>query len=99
MNDDRLEKIEDETAEIKKQILELEFQHKKDIIEAEKRSNEWAERMEKSLVQMEKSLVQMRDNLHHINKLAGITFEKFDDIESRLKGASDALQPQAKQIK
>ncbi len=96
MSEDRIKKIEEESAEIKKQILQLEFQHKKDIVETDKRFNDRAERLEKSLLQLEKSLLQMRDNLNHINKLAGITFEKFDDFESRLKGASDALQPQAK---
>ncbi len=65
--------------DIKKQLLQLEFQHKKDIVEAEKRFNERTDRIQAQL--------------DHITKLAGISFEKFAEIDARIENAANALLP------
>ncbi len=77
-----------ETEEIKQSIMKLEFQHKKDNAEADRRFNERFDRMQ---IQLD----QTQAHLNHLTKLAGISFEKFADIESRMEKAGDALKPQA----
>ncbi len=72
--------------DLKQELMKLEFQHKKDIAEADKRFNE---RFDK----MQEVNQQMQAHLNHITKLAGISFEKFEDIESRIENASVALKP------
>lgn len=75
--------------DIKQELLKLEFRHKKDIVEAERRSNEGFERMRMRFEEMQL-------HLNHITKLTGISFEKFTDIESRIEKAANALKPNAK---
>ena len=75
--------------DLKQEIMKLEFQHKKDITEAERRFNERFDRIQAQIEQREA-------HLNHLTKLAGISFEKFADIESRIEKAATALKPKAK---
>ncbi len=86
---------------IEQELMKLEFQHKKDIAEAERRSNEWFDRINEGFDRMQVQLdetqaiqKQTQAHLNHITKLTGISFEKFADIESRIENAANALQPQ-----
>lgn len=89
--------------ELKQELLKLEFQHKKDIAEAEQRFNKRFERMqvlveETKVIQKQTQEIQKQTQAHlnHITKLTGISFEKFADIESRIEKAATALKPKAK---
>lgn len=62
---------------IEQELMKLEFQHKKDIAEAEKRSNEWYERMQIGLNEIRAIQKQTQLHLDHITKLVGISFDKF----------------------
>ena len=81
--------------EIRQELMKLEFQHKKDIAEAEQLFNNRFDRIQ---IQLEEAIIQKQTQAHlnHITKLTGISFEKFADIESRIEKAADALQPQIK---
>ena len=82
--------------EIRQELMKLEFQHKKDIAEAEHRFNERFDRIQIQLEETQIIQKQTQTHLNHITKLTGISFEKFADIESRIEKAADALQPQIK---
>lgn len=69
-SEERIEKIEVECSEIRRQILQLEFQHKKDDAETEKR---FKERSDKIQLQLD-----------YITKLAGITYEELDLLDGKL---------------
>lgn len=86
--------------DIKQELMNLEFRHKKDIVAAEQRFNERFERMQVILKETqiqidETQTIQKQTQLHlnHITKLTGISFEKFADIESRIEKAANALKP------
>ncbi len=81
--------------DIEQELMKLEFRHKKDIAEAEQRSNEEFERMRVHLEEMRIIQKQTQLHLNHITKLTGISFEKFADIESRIENAANALKSQA----
>jgi len=80
----KLQKIRNETEEIKRQIMQMEFQHKKDIVESDRRlTGEW-----------------LRSNLHrakttgrshfwakridHLVKLVGFSYDELDQIDATL---------------
>ncbi|MGH9949319.1 MAG: hypothetical protein ACRD6X_19270 [Pyrinomonadaceae bacterium] len=73
----KIDKIEAETSEIKRRLMQLEFQHKKDIAEAEKRFN------------ARDNMIQKR--LDHLSKLAGITYEEMEFLDEKLVGAGREL--------
>jgi len=88
---EKLNRIEAESSEIKRQILLLEFQTKKDIVE-----------LEKDIVELEKETAELKKeselrnrqielHLRHLSKLAGITFEELDAIDDRLTAAAVPL--------
>jgi len=68
---EKLNRIEAECGKIKRQILQLEFQNKKDIAELEKETAELKKESELRNRQIEL-------HLRHLSKLAGITFEELD---------------------
>lgn len=74
---EKLNQIEAECREIKRQILQLEFQHKKETVEFKK---EWELRDR-----------QIQLHLQHLSKLAGITFEELDAMDDRLTSAAVPL--------
>lgn len=70
----------DELTELKKQILRLEFQHKKDN-----------EEIRENLKQTSKNLNHISKHLKHLSTLAGIAFERLDDLDDRLDNAAKSL--------
>lgn len=87
---------------IEQELMKLEFRHKKDIVEAEQRFNEWFDRTQAGFdeirdiqKQTQALQTQMQAHLNHITKLTGISFENFADIESRIENAGNALRPKA----
>ncbi len=102
----RIQKIEAECVEIKKQILQLEFQNKKDIREFEKRSKNVAEEdarkwkeHEQWRKELEKDFKFLSAHAKHLSKLAGITFEEFGELDERLESASVSLSRKSKKSK
>lgn len=81
--------------DIKQELIKLEFQHKKDIAEAERRFNENFERMQAGFDEIRDIQRQTQLHLNHITKLAGISFDKFANFESRIESAANALLPRA----
>jgi len=74
---EKLNQIEAECREIKRQILQLEFQTKKDMADL-KQESELRNR-------------QIELHLRHLSKLAGITFEELDAIDDRLTSVAVPL--------
>jgi hypothetical protein len=66
----KMQQLELEMTEMKSQILKLEFRHKKDIIEAEKRFNERDEKIQR--------------RLDYVAKLAGVTYQELDLLDDKL---------------
>ena len=67
--------------EIRQELMKLEFQHKKDIAEAEGRFNQRFDRIQIQLEETQIIQKQTQAHLSHITKLVGISFEKFADVE------------------
>ncbi len=74
---ERLRNIEAETEEIRRQIMQFEFQHKKDVADAEKQFKARADRMQRQL--------------DHLIKLVGITYDELDQIDSTLTATGVVL--------
>lgn len=87
----RIEKIEAECVELRKQILQLEFQHKKDIREFEKYSQVQTQKSDKEWERTNK-------HLRHLSQLAGISFERLEELDERLESASISLSRKGKKI-
>ena len=60
--------IKAETEKIRQQIMQLEFQHKKDSVETDKQFKEWHERSQKKI--------------DHLIKLVGLTYDELDEIDA-----------------
>ena len=71
----RLRKIEAETEEIKRQIMQFEFQHKKDIVEAECRFEGWSKAMDAKQDSSQKQI-------DHLIKRVGLTYDELDEIDA-----------------
>lgn len=80
----RIDRIEAETAEIRKQMLQYEFLAKKEEVERKKDLDEMRKASE---VRNE----NIENHLKHLSALAGITFEQLDEIGNRLHAASVSL--------
>jgi hypothetical protein len=83
-HEEKIKQIEAETAEIKRQMMKLEFQHKKDIVEAQKRFDEAEKRFDERSDKIQRQL-------DYITKLVGISFEELDQMDERLFSASIPL--------
>ena len=83
-HEEKIKQIEAETAEIKQQIMKLEFQHKKDIVESEKRFNERSEKIQAKLDEIAERQNRTQNHLDHITKLVGVSFEELDQMDERL---------------
>ena len=77
-HEENIKKIRTETEEIKRQIMKLEFQHKKDIVEARKRSAELDKLIKENIEQTTKQI-------KYVAKLAGITYEELDNLDFKLQ--------------
>ena len=73
----RLRKIETQTEEIKRQIMRLEFQEKKDWVEA-KRDFEARDK-------------KIQQRIDYIAKLAGITYDELDNLDLKTQEAGRLL--------
>ncbi|MCY7375191.1 MAG: hypothetical protein LH472_04375 [Pyrinomonadaceae bacterium] len=67
----RIEKIETESAELRRQILQFEFQHKKDFSGADQLFTAKND--------------QIQRHLDHLTKLVGITYEELDLLDGKLQ--------------
>ena len=90
-HEEKIHQIETETAELKHQIMKLEFQHKKDIVEAEKKFNiskqEFNERHNK-----------IQKHLDYITRLAGITYEELDLLDEKITRGGEILASPRKRV-
>ena len=73
----RIAKIEANCAKLKEQILQLEFQNKKDIVAARKRFDGWDEKI--------------RQRIDYLAKLTGITYEELDNLDIKVQEAGSRL--------
>lgn len=78
--------MEDE-AEIKQQILQLEFQHKKEMVEIRKLQ----ETTEKRLDYISRLQDRTQKQLDHITKLTGIAFDEFEFYDQKMQDAGEIL--------
>jgi uncharacterized protein (DUF1919 family) len=69
-HEEKMQQLELEMTEMRSQILKLEFRHKKDIKEAEKRFDDRNDKIQRQL--------------NYITKLAGITYQKLDLLDEKL---------------
>ncbi len=82
---ERLNNIEAECDELRRQILQLEFQHKKDSVEAEK---QFTDRYEKTQRQLD-----------YITRLVGITYEELDLLDDKIIESGSILTKPRKRVK
>jgi uncharacterized protein (DUF1919 family) len=80
----KIQQIELEMTEIKSQILKLEFQHKKDIKEAEKRFDDRNDKIQRQL--------------DYITKLAGVTYQELDLLDEKLVRSGQVAASPRKRI-
>jgi len=74
----RIDEIKAETEEIRRQIMKLEFQHKKDIVEANREAAKADKRFNERQDNMQK-------HLDYITRLAGVTYEELDLLDEKLQ--------------
>ncbi len=85
--------MEDE-AEIRRQILQLEFQYKKDKVEMQKKHDETMDRIDATLADIARRQDRTQKHLDHITKLAGITFEELEFQDLKMQDAGEILRRQ-----
>ena len=68
---ERLRKIDAETEKIRQQIMQLEFQHKKDVVETDRDFKERDARIQRQF--------------DHLIKVVGITYEELDNLDYKLQ--------------
>lgn len=76
--------IRTDTEKIKREIMKLEFQHKKDLANAQKE-------FQKARRDFEKRDEQIQMRIDYIAKLAGITYEELDLLELKLQETGRVL--------
>ena len=72
-----IQTIRNETEEIKRQIMQLEFQHKKDIVEADRR-------FDTRMAKLEAASNRNQGQIDHLIKLVGFTYNELDSIDATL---------------
>jgi hypothetical protein len=82
--EEKMQQLELEMTEMKSQILKLEFQHKKDSKEAEKRFDDRNDKIQRQL--------------DYITKLAGITYQELDLLDEKLARAGQVAASPRKRI-
>ncbi len=95
----RIQKIEAECVEIRKQSMQLEFQNKKDIREFEKQQEQRRKEHEQWRKEIDKDFKFLSSHAKHLSKLAGITFEELGELDERLESASVSLSRKSKKSK
>ncbi len=84
MDETKIEELQTETSELKSQLLKLEFRHKKDIVEAEKRFSERTEKIQRQL--------------DYITKLARITYQELDLLDEKIMQSGKVLASARKRV-
>ena len=87
----RVNQIEAETLEIRRQMSQYEFLAKKEEVE---RKRELDKMRKESEIRREESVKRneyIEKHLKHLSQLAGISFEQLDKIDARLESASVSL--------
>jgi hypothetical protein len=69
-HEEQIQKIQAETEDIRRQMMQFEFQHKKDIADFERRSEQWHN--------------HTREKIDHLIKLVGLTYDELDEIDATL---------------
>ena len=87
--------MEDE-AEIRRQILQLEFQHKKDMAEMRETQKKDMAEIRKLEAKIDQRLDYVGRHLEHISQLTGYAFEEIRDVDDRLVSASNSLASKKK---
>lgn len=90
-HEEKIQQIETETAELKHQIMKLEFQHKKDIIEAEKE-------FKRSQQAFNERSDKIQRQLDYITRLAGITYEELDLLDEKITKGGEILASPRKRV-
>ena len=85
--------MEDET-EIRRQILQLEFQHKKDMAEMREQHTKTIAEIDKTLDRVTRRQDRNQKQLDHITKLTGITFEDLEFHNQKMQDAGEILSRQ-----
>ena len=81
---ERLNQIETEIFEIRREMSQFEFKAKKEEVVRKKE-------IDKLRAKSEESNEAIRNHLRHLSTLAGITFEGLDEMDVRLESASVSL--------
>lgn len=85
--------MESET-EIRRQILQLEFQHKKDMAEMRDLNRIFFAETNKILDKIARRQNHTQRQLDHITKLTGIAFEDLESHNQKMQGAGEILSRQ-----
>ncbi|MEO6050994.1 MAG: hypothetical protein ABIP78_06645 [Pyrinomonadaceae bacterium] len=91
-HEERLRKIAAETEEIKRQIMQVEFQHMKDTADADRRFETW-----------NKAMTAKQDHtqrqIDHLVNLIGLTYDELDEIDATLTEAGVILTRPSKRAR
>lgn len=90
-HENRLEVIEAECAELRRQILKLEFESKKDAVEARRAHEKFVRESEIRWQRYTELREQTRLHLNHLSNLTGLAFDDIFEIDARLDAASKHL--------
>ena len=83
-HEEKIQHIETDIAELKHQLMKLEFQNKKDIIESEGQFNERSDKIQRQL--------------GYITKLAGITYQELDLLDEKITQGGKILASPRKRV-
>ena len=73
----KIHEIRNETEEIKRQIMQLEFQHKNDVVEVE-------HRFEMNHTRVQRQIDSNQKQIDRLIKLVGLTYDELDQIDATL---------------
>ena len=76
-HESRLRTIEPETEDPRRQIMQFEFQHKKEIAEADPRIAEYEGRFDAKHIRIQRQI-------DHLVKLTGLTYDELDEMDATL---------------
>ena len=88
-HEERINSIEAETADIRRQMSQYEFLAKKEEVERKKELDQMRKESEIRNEKIEK-------HVKHLSNLAGITFEQLEGLDGRLQSASISLAKKSK---
>ena len=83
-HEEEIRAIRSETEKIRQQIMQLEFQHKKDIVESDRRFDQRMTRLEAAAANSQKRIEFNQKQIDHLIKLVGFTYDELDSIDATL---------------